>query len=197
MRYEAANLRCLTNVLRFPVVYGPLDRGNMAKLIKAIHGRLFFYFGDGNCLRSMISSRNTVEAAISAAFEARAEGEVFCVTDGQDYRLEELVEAICRALKTKRRPFHVPVSVAKMGGTLGDLLEKTGRIPFPINSDKVRKLSRPLTFSCEKARRVLGYEPVDTLEEGIRREVEWLYPQRTEISHNKAQKSQNGLDDER
>jgi len=45
-----------------------------------------------------------------------------------------------------------------------------------IDSDRVRKLSRPLTFSCEKAKRVLGYELVETLEEGIRREVESLYP---------------------
>jgi nucleoside-diphosphate-sugar epimerase len=37
-------------------------------------------------------------------------------------------------------------------------------------------LIRPLTFSCEKEKRVLRYEPVEMLEEGIRREVEWLYP---------------------
>ena len=54
-------------VLRFPVVYGPLDRGNVAKLIKAIRGKLFFFFGDGNCLRSMISSKNAAEAAVRAA----------------------------------------------------------------------------------------------------------------------------------
>ena len=33
-------------VLRFPVVYGPLDRGNVARLIKSVHGRYFFYFGE-------------------------------------------------------------------------------------------------------------------------------------------------------
>ena len=47
-------------------------------------------------------------------------------------------------------------------------------ISFPIDSDRVRKLSRPLTFSCQKARRVFGYEPVETLEEGISKEVIWL-----------------------
>jgi len=44
-------------------------------------------------------------------------------------------------------------------------------IAAPIDSDRVGKLSRPLTFSCEKATRVLGYEPVETLEEGIRRKL--------------------------
>jgi nucleoside-diphosphate-sugar epimerase len=161
-------------VLRFPVVYGPLDRGNVAKLIKAIHSRLFFYFGDGNCLRSMISSKNAAEAAFKAALEPKAASEVFCVTDGRDYTMNELVDSVCHALGVCRRPWHVPVSLADLAGRFGDVLRKWTHIPFPIDSDRVRKLSRPLTFSCEKAKEVLGYEPVEALEEGIRREVEWL-----------------------
>ena len=161
-------------VLRFPVVYGPLDRGNVAKLIKAIHSRLFLYFGDGNCLRSMISSKNVTEAAKKAAFEPRAANEVFCVTDGRDYTMNELVDSVCRALGTSWRPYHIPVLLADLAGRLGDVLRKWAHVPFPIDSDKVRKLSRPLTFSCEKAKEVLGYVPVETLEEGIFREVEWL-----------------------
>lgn len=161
-------------VLRFPVVYGLLDRGNVAALIKAVKKKQFFYFGEGNCLRSMISSRNAAEAAVRAAFEAKAANEIFCVTDGRDYTMNELVDCICCALGLYRRPYHVPVSAAKMGGKVGDLLEKVMRFSLPINSDRVRKLSRPLTFSCEKAKRVLGYEPVETLGEGIKREVDWI-----------------------
>ena len=161
-------------VLRFPVVYGPLDRGNVARLIKSVHGRYFFYFGDGSCLRSMISSKNAGEAAVRAAIEPRAASEVFCVTDGRDYTMNELVDSICRALGTSWQPYHVPVLLADLAGRFGDVLEKWVHISLPINSGKVRKLSRPLTFSCEKAKMVLGYEQVETLEEGIRREVEWL-----------------------
>ncbi len=163
-------------VLRFPVVYGPLDRGNVAKLIKAIHSRLFFYFGDGNCLRSMISSGNAAEAALRAALVSRAASEVFCVTDGRNYTINELVDSICHALDISWRPYHVPVSLADLAGRFGDVLRKWAHVSFPVDSDRVRKLSRPLTFSCEKAKKVLGYAPVETLEEGIGSEVEWLYP---------------------
>jgi nucleoside-diphosphate-sugar epimerase len=164
-------------ILRFPVVYGPLDRGNVAKLIKAVRGIFFFFFGDGSSLRSMISSRNAAAAAIKAAFEPKAANEVFCVTDGRDYTMNELIGSICHALGTNRRPFHIPALLPETIGKFGDMLEEWAHISFPINSDIVRKLSRPLTFSCEKSKRVLGYEPVETLEEGIRREVEWLYPE--------------------
>ena len=161
-------------VLRFPVVYGPQDRGNVAKLIEAIYKRDFFYFGDGRCSRSMISSKNAAEAAFMAAFALKANNEIFCVTDGQDYKLQELVESICQALRTNWRPFHIPISIAELVGKVGDLVEKYAKISFPINSARVMKLSRPLTFSCEKAKQVFGYEPLETLEEGIFREVEWL-----------------------
>ena len=67
----------------------------------------------------------------------------------------------------------MPVKIAELAGKIGDLVEKAG-IELPIDSDRVRKLSRSLTFSCEKAKRILGYEPVETLEEGVRREVEWI-----------------------
>jgi len=164
-------------VLRFPVAYGPYDRGNVAKLIKAIYYRYFFLIGDGKNVRSMISSTNSAEAASLAAFEPKAINEVFCVTDGRDYTMNELVDSICHALGTNWRPYHVPVLLTDLAGRFGDALQKWARVPFPIDSDKVRKLSRPLTFSCEKAKKVLGYEPVETLEKGIRREVEWLYPE--------------------
>ena len=88
--------------------------------------------------------------------------------------MNELVDSICHALGMSRRPYHVPLSLADMAGRFGDFLRKWAHVPFPIDSDRVRKLSRPLTFSCEKAKRVLGYEAVETLEEGMRREVVWL-----------------------
>ena len=164
-------------VLRFPVVYGPLDRGNVAKLIKSVRGRYFFYFGDGNSLRSMISSINAAEAAIKAASEPKAANDLFCVTDKKNYKLSELIEVICIALKTNWRPLHLPLSIAIMAGKFGDLIENILKISSPINTAKVNKLSGPLTFSCDKASRILKYNPVETLEEGIRKEVEWMYPQ--------------------
>jgi nucleoside-diphosphate-sugar epimerase len=131
----------------------------------------------------MISSTNSAEAASLAAFEPKAANEVFCVTDGREYTMNELIGSICHALGTSGRPYHMPISLAEMIGKLGDFLEKWSHISFPITSDNVRKLSRPLTFSCEKAKKVLGYEPVETLEKGIRKEVEWQYPQIKSIDY--------------
>ena len=86
-------------VLRFPIVYGPYDRGNVAKLIRAIYYRYFFLIGDGSNVRSMISSANSAEAASLAAITPEAGSEIFCVTDNRDHTLIQLIESICKALK--------------------------------------------------------------------------------------------------
>lgn len=46
--------------------------------------------------------------------------------------------------------------MAKVGDLLGS--------KAPINSDKLEKMTKSLTFSNEKARRELGWEPLDVLE---------------------------------
>jgi nucleoside-diphosphate-sugar epimerase len=161
-------------VLRFPVAYGPLDRGNVANLITSIYHKFFVYFGKGDCLRSMISSENTADAAIKAALQPEAANQTFCVTDGRDYSLNELVESICQALHRSWSPPHIPLALAEFAGKLGDLIEKVGNISLPMNSNQVQKLTRPLTFSSEKAKQILHYRPTGSLEENISKEVYWL-----------------------
>lgn len=161
-------------ILRLPVVYGPGDKGNMAKLIKAVQYRLFFHFGKGESLRSMISSENAAVAAIKAAFEPNAANNVYCITDGYDPTMNELINAISEALGVNGRPIHIPEVLANTAGRCGDLIGKLINRSFPLNSDRVRKLSSSLTFSNMKAKQELGYQAQDTLMDGIRREVNWM-----------------------
>lgn len=161
-------------VLRLPVAYGPLDRGNVASLIRAIQVKRFLYFGNGKAERSMISSGNAAEAALKAAFAPSAANQVFCITDGTDHSVRDLVETVCSALGKSWRPRQIPIHLAEWMGKLGSLIEEALRTQLPINSPRVRKLTRTLTFSCEKARRILGYDPRESLAEGIRKEVDWL-----------------------
>jgi nucleoside-diphosphate-sugar epimerase len=164
-------------VLRLPVAYGPGDRGNVAALIRAIRCGYFVHFGDGSARRSMVSSANAADAALRAAIEPKAAGRTFCVTDGTDYSIRYLVETIRRVLGSRRPIFRFPISVGHSLGVLGDIAEAVLGRPSPIDSARVKKLSTTLTFSCQKTREVLGYEPKITLEQGIREEVNWLQGQ--------------------
>lgn len=160
-------------ILRFPVAYGPLDRGNVLRLIRGIDRRRFVFLGDGRNVRSMISSRNAAEAAVLAAVARLEESQVFCVTDRREYPFREIVDVIRRHLKTEWKPPQLPLSLSRWVGRAGDWGEKILRTRLPVNSATIQKLGDSLTFSCERAERMLGYKPVETLSEGIEREVAW------------------------
>ena len=49
-----------------------------------------------------------------------------------------------------------------------------GRTSDEVTPDGVRYLARKGTYSIEKARSMLGYEPAVDLDEGMRRSEEWL-----------------------
>ncbi|OGS45440.1 MAG: hypothetical protein A2539_09935 [Elusimicrobia bacterium RIFOXYD2_FULL_34_15] len=161
-------------VLRFPVVYGPFDRGNVASLIKAVYKKQFMYLGDGKNSRSMISSENTAAAAVLAAITNNSANQIFCVTDGIDYSMEYIINTICKILNTSWMPIHLPMFISKLLGSIGDVLEKITKRTMPVNSDRVRKLSTPMTLSCTKAKKILNYKAEKTLEEGMRNEIDWL-----------------------
>lgn len=164
-------------VLRFPVVYGKFDRGNVASLIKAIYRKHFSYYGNETIKRSMISSGNAAEAALKAAFESSVANQVFNVTDGRDYELRELVDSIRKALRTDWHPKNLPHWLIKLGGKMGDYSEKLLKKSMPVTTGKIDKLSGSLTFSCDKAKQLFKYHPIFSMDESIFEEVEWLKTQ--------------------
>ena len=56
---------------------------------------------------------------------------------------------------------NIPYGIAKALAFLGDCMGKYA----PINSSKLDKIVNSLTFSNEKARRELGWEPMNVLEQ--------------------------------
>ena len=76
-----------------------------------------------------------------------------------DLSLGELSVSVARQL-SKRKPVSIPYWVAWCMAKVGDLLGSKA----PINSYKLEKMTKSLTFSNEKARRELGWEPLDVLE---------------------------------
>ena len=86
-------------------------------------------------------------------------GGVYNVCDTYQPTFGELAASVARQLG-KRKPLSIPYWMAWCMAKLGDLLGPRA----PINSYKLEKMTKSLTFSCEKARRELGWEPLDVLE---------------------------------
>lgn len=153
-------------VLRPPLVYGPGVKANFRSLMGLVKKGVPLPLGLVKNERSMVYVRN-LAATISLCLEhPAAAGEAFFVADGESPSTGELVTRMGHLMKHPARLVPVPVPLLKLGGRV------TGR------SGHVDRLVGSLTVSTAKARRLLGWSPRFSLDEGLRETVDW-YASRT------------------
>jgi len=135
--------------LRYFTVYGPRQRPDMAfhRFFKwALEGKSLQVYGNGEQSRDFTYVDDIVEANW-LAFEKGTAGEVFNIGGGTRITLNGVIE-IMRKITGK------DLQVDQHGVQKGD----------------VRHTSADMT----KARRELGYSPTISIEDGLRREYDWL-----------------------
>ena len=154
-------------ILRLPVVYGPRDRGNVIRLVRAIRSGRFAIVGDGSNLKSMAGLGNVVDAAVLVATHPRAAGSTYIVCDDRDYTQAEIAGTIAELLGRKRTFPRIPRGPMLFLGRIADLVSAATRVRLPINSDRIRKLSMSTRFRCDRIRTELGFTPRQTLREGL------------------------------
>jgi nucleoside-diphosphate-sugar epimerase len=104
------------------------------------------------------------------AIEMGAASEVYLVTDDDDRSVRALVEAIAASLRPPARVRTVAYGPVAAVATLGTWLGRVG-LHTRVDLDALRKLTTTLTFSCEHAKRSLGYAPVIGFEAAVREAV--------------------------
>ncbi|MCU0584779.1 MAG: NAD-dependent epimerase/dehydratase family protein [Desulfobacterales bacterium] len=162
-----------TTTLRLPMVYGPGNKGNVYRMIAAVDRGRFALIGRGENRRSMVYVKNVVEAALAVARRRDLPGDVYLVTDGTDYTVRELYEAIARGLGRRPLPFGIPLFAAGLLARIGDAGGRiTGRT-LPFNSGALAKLAGELRFSSERIRREAGFAPAHRLQEAIDETIRW------------------------
>ena len=154
-------------VLRPPLVYGPGVKANFRMLMGLIRRRLPLPLGLVRNERSMVYVRNLTATLSTCLVHPAAAGETFFVADGESPSTGELVQKMGRLMKRPARLVPVPVPLLRLGGRL------TGR------SGQVDRLVGSLTVSTAKIRRLLGWSPGYSMDDGLRETVDW-YAARTE-----------------
>lgn len=161
-------------VLRLPITYGPGDRGNFAKMVGAIRRGRFALPGPCDRPRSLLSAASAAEG-FALALERSAPSETYLLTDDDDRSVRALANAIVAALAAAGVPApplrEAPVALVWPAAALGSALAAIG-LRVPVTLDALRKLTTRLTFSCEKAKRELGWAPVARFEDAVREAVE-------------------------
>jgi nucleoside-diphosphate-sugar epimerase len=150
---EEHNVTC--TILRLPLVVGQNPPGNLGEMIKGIKKGYYFNIAGGNAKKSMVLASDIPKFILKAA----EIGGTYNLTDGIHPTFNELSKSIAQNLDKSFVP-NMPFFIAKVLSKIGDLLGDA----FPINSNKLEKITSTLTFDDTKARIAFGWNPTPVLE---------------------------------
>ena len=141
-------------ILRPSLLAGKNPPGNLGAMIKGIKTGRYLSICGGQSRKSVAMAEDI--AKVVPICENK--GGIFNLCDSYQPTFHELEELISKQLG-KSKPLNVPYWIAICMAKIGDLLGKKA----PINTYKLQKITKDLTFSNEKIKRELGYEPTDVL----------------------------------
>jgi len=148
-------------IIRPPLVYGPKVKGNFLSLLKLVKYGLPLPVGLLNNKRSMIDVNNLVNFIICCIENPKSANETFLISDDNDISTKELFTKLIKLFG--KYPLLLPIP-PKILYILGDLLGK---------KEIVERLCAPLQVDITKAKTLLGWKPIQTLDQGLKETVEW------------------------
>ncbi len=141
-------------ILRPSLIAGKNPPGNLGAMINGIKTGKYFRIGEGNARKSILMAEDLYRI-LPKLLE---KGGIYNLCDNHHPSFFELEELISNQLNIKN-PVAIPLWLARVLAGIGDLLGSKA----PINTIKLNKITQSLTFSNEKAKKELEWEPLDVL----------------------------------
>lgn len=142
-------------ILRPSLLAGKNAPGNLGAMVNGIRKGFYLNIAGGKVKKSILMAEDIARLLPLVA----EKGGVYNVCDTYQPSFGQIAESVARQLG-KRKPISIPYWMAWCMAKVGDLLGSKA----PINSLKLKKITESLTFSNDKARKTLGWEPMDVLE---------------------------------
>lgn len=144
----------ILTILRPALLAGKGAPGNLGAMIKGIRTGAYLSIAGGRARKSVLMVDDIAHLVPLVA----EKGGVYNVCDDHNPSFGELEATIAKQLG-KRKPISIPYWMAKCLALVGDVFSF-----FPINSARLEKIVTSDTWSNEKAKRELGWQPMDVLE---------------------------------
>ena len=142
-------------ILRPSLLAGKNAPGNLGAMVNGVRKGFYMNIAGGSVVKSILMAED-IARILPFLID---KGGIYYVCDTRQPSFGELSISVAKQLG-KRKPISIPYWMAWCMAKVGDLLGSKA----PINSYKLKKMTKSLTFSNEKARRELGWEPMDVLE---------------------------------
>jgi dihydroflavonol-4-reductase len=160
-------------ILRPAAVYGPRDKAFLA-LFQCLAKRIKPSISGGVQHLSLCSVQDLVGAILLAASTPTKTGEIFFLSDGQDYRMDEINDRFAQAMEVTAFRLRLPPSVLCGIAAGADFFSKFSGQPALISRGKAEEMIQP-NWLCDitKARTLLGFEPQMSLARGAKLTFDW------------------------
>lgn len=141
-------------ILRPSLLAGKNAPGNLGAMVNGIKKGFYLNIAGGKVKKSILMAEDIARLLPLVA----EKGGIYNVCDSYQPTFGQIAESVARQLG-KHKPISIPYWMAWCMAKVGDLLGSKA----PINSLKLTKITESLTFSNDKARKELGWEPMDVL----------------------------------
>lgn len=143
------------SIIRPALLAGPNPPGNLGNMIRGIKSNRYLSIGGGKAQKSVLMVQDIAKLIPILS----QKGGIYNVCDDERPSFRQL-EILISTQLNKKRPMNIPYWIAKLLALLGDCLGKK----FPINSLRLDKITKSLTFSNQKIKRELNWTPSNVIE---------------------------------
>ncbi|MGZ3539466.1 MAG: NAD-dependent epimerase/dehydratase family protein, partial [Thermodesulfobacteriota bacterium] len=160
-------------IIRPSAVYGPRDKDIFA-FFKCLSRRINPCPIGPDQRLSLCYVQDIVRGILLAAETQTKRGEIFFLSDGNDYRMEEIGDIIAQAMGITAFRICVPKRMILGIACFSEYLSKLFRRPTLLNKDKAEEMiQKDWVCGITKAKELLGFEPRVPLSEGAKLTFEW------------------------
>jgi nucleoside-diphosphate-sugar epimerase len=175
-QFARANRIALT-VIRPACTYGPRSNAWTVTPLRRVKRNRPVLIGGGNGICNAIYIDNLVDLILLALKNDAAIGHAFIGAEGRGVTWREFYGAYARMLGIRR--LHTLPRLAALALTMPfEMLSRLNGYPSRIARSSVEFYSHRVVFDIGKSRRLLGYAPRVSFEEGMARTRQWLVQER-------------------
>lgn len=160
-------------VIRAGDIYGPRGEVWIVRALQLMQKKKFVLIDGGRGISNHVYLDNLVDG-VFLAVEKEAYGETFNITDGCQTTWKEYYRRLAEIGGLSQPVISMPALLVKTA------IRQQGK-KTDLSPESIDFVTRPHAYSIEKARRMLGYEPQITLDEGMARTAEWLRNNLSEV----------------
>jgi len=160
-------------IIRPAWVYGPYCPRTL-KIYKALRKGRFITIGNGQNLRHPIHISDMVESFRLAMEVPSAVGELFIIAGPRAVTTNELVEVFCKALDLPKPKIRIPYILGAAMAWGVETVFHLSKADPPMSRRSLEFFNTNNAFDITKAKNLLGFQPKLSLEDGLRRSLEWL-----------------------